>query len=59
MTLEEKLRGQQIDNWAIDGDQVRIGSRLWRAERCACGSPRCDGWAFDRIDGPATRMKLH
>jgi hypothetical protein len=43
-SLADFLKSSQIDNFAIDGDRVRIGGRLWRASPCRCGEDSCDGW---------------
>ena len=43
-SLADFLRSSQIDNFAINGDSVRIGDRLWRASQCQCGENDCDGW---------------
>jgi hypothetical protein len=43
-SLEQFLHSHLIDNFRIDGDAVRIGSRTYRALECQCGVPGCDGW---------------
>jgi hypothetical protein len=44
VSLADYLRSFHIDNFAIHGDRVRIGARIWHASRCRCGEQGCDGW---------------
>lgn len=46
MPLAEYVRSWNIDNFSIRGNDLRVGSRHWKAEECQCGLPECAGWSI-------------
>jgi hypothetical protein len=46
LALQSYIRSFGIENFSIAGDQVRVGSRFWRADECRCELEACEGWAM-------------
>ncbi|MEI9851655.1 MAG: hypothetical protein WDN24_13315 [Sphingomonas sp.] len=46
-SLAQHLRSLAIENFTIMLDHVRVGASRWRASRCSCGDPKCDGWMLE------------
>jgi hypothetical protein len=57
LALPNYIRSFGIENFAIEGDQVRVGSRFWRADECRCALEACEGWAMIPVRPAKPREK--
>ncbi|MDB5700800.1 MAG: hypothetical protein JWL66_999 [Sphingomonadales bacterium] len=53
LSLQSYIEGFGIENFAIAGSQVRVGSRFWQAEECHCGLKECEGWEMIPVPAEA------
>ena len=56
-SVADYLRSVSVDNFIVEGRDVRVGSRWWTAVECRCGLIGCNGWELIPKAAPGSSLK--